>query len=161
VHAGFGRIGRLVLRATLDRKDVKVVAINGEYDQPLLGPTAAVSMSVNSTSPVLVLLLVSELHCYSCSLFSRADPFIEPQYAAYMFKVSLKSLSSKAAGPVPPMSIPAVLADSSTAISKYSRDGHTTLCLTCWYWHHQQQQMPCGTAPASTPINSTLQLQHL
>jgi hypothetical protein len=34
--AGFGRIGRLVLRATLDRKDVNVVAINdpfieGEY----------------------------------------------------------------------------------------------------------------------------------
>lgn len=30
LHAGFGRIGRLVLRATLNRKDVNVVAINGE-----------------------------------------------------------------------------------------------------------------------------------
>lgn len=30
IHAGFGRIGRLVLRATLNRKDVNVVAINGK-----------------------------------------------------------------------------------------------------------------------------------
>jgi hypothetical protein len=29
-NAGFGRIGRLVLRATLNRKDVNVVAINGK-----------------------------------------------------------------------------------------------------------------------------------
>jgi hypothetical protein len=29
--AGFGRIGRLVLRATLDRKDVRVVAINDPF----------------------------------------------------------------------------------------------------------------------------------
>jgi hypothetical protein len=39
--AGFGRIGRLVLRATLDRKDVRVVAINDpfiEVTQALHGP---------------------------------------------------------------------------------------------------------------------------
>jgi glyceraldehyde 3-phosphate dehydrogenase len=40
--AGFGRIGRLVLRSTLSRPDVEVVAIN--------------------------------------------DPFIDPEYMAYMFK---------------------------------------------------------------------------
>jgi hypothetical protein len=34
VHAGFGRIGRLVLRATLNRKDVNVVAINGGFVKP-------------------------------------------------------------------------------------------------------------------------------
>lgn len=33
MHAGFGRIGRLVLRATLNRKDVNVVAINGKFDR--------------------------------------------------------------------------------------------------------------------------------
>lgn len=49
VHAGFGRIGRLVLRATLDRKDVKVVAINGKFAQALQAPAAAISELALST----------------------------------------------------------------------------------------------------------------
>jgi hypothetical protein len=49
VHAGFGRIGRLVLRATLDRKDVKVVAINGKFAQALQAPQAAISELALST----------------------------------------------------------------------------------------------------------------
>jgi hypothetical protein len=32
--AGFGRIGRLVLRSTLDRKDVEVVAVNDPFTDP-------------------------------------------------------------------------------------------------------------------------------
>jgi hypothetical protein len=43
LHAGFGRIGRLVLRATLNRKDVNVVAINGKFFRGLQTPCSCFS----------------------------------------------------------------------------------------------------------------------
>lgn len=58
VHAGFGRIGRLVLRATLKRKDVNVVAVNGKLFAALCAFIAAMS-TLRSCSNVTVTLVAS------------------------------------------------------------------------------------------------------
>lgn len=95
----FGRIGRLVLRATLHRKDVNVVAINGvccwaagcPCQHLALGKhmfvlaCAAVATEQGCRASLLPACLPAS--CPALHYHIPSDPFIEAQYAAYMFKV--------------------------------------------------------------------------
>ncbi len=57
---GFGRIGRLVLRAALRKKTVEVVAVN----DPFLDPEYMVRLRNEAAVPVLYSLLEEyECHC--------------------------------------------------------------------------------------------------
>jgi hypothetical protein len=60
IHAGFGRIGRLVLRASLCRKDVKCVAVSDSLRTPCTAVSGTRALSVLSLNAPCLVVFVNE-----------------------------------------------------------------------------------------------------